>query len=107
MHKVSLRSIPAINTLKGLARILLTPYLFRMGTQNPLPTVKNVDGFPAAGLNENYSGLCAFACNYGYCPAGVCSTVKEPLTVATVSPFLPDACTAGTGAMPWTGKTDL
>lgn len=69
-----------------------------MGRQRNLPKALNVQGYPAAGLNENYSGLCAFACNYGYCPAGVCGTTKEPLAIPTVSPFLPDACTAGMGS---------
>lgn len=74
-----------------------------MGRQPTLPKAQNVVGYPAAGLDENYSGLCALACNYGYCPTGVCATTQEPLTVPTVSPFLPDACTAGTGSGAFAG----
>lgn len=68
-----------------------------MGKQPVLPKALNVQGYPAAGLDENYSGLCAFACNYGYCPEGVCGTAPEPLTIPTVSPFLPEACVSGSG----------
>lgn len=68
-----------------------------MGKQRVLPKALDVQGYPAAGLSENYSGLCAFACNYGYCPEGVCSTSPEPLTIPTVSPFLPKACVSGSG----------
>lgn len=75
-----------------------------MGKQKPLPEAQNVDGYPAAGLDDNYDGLCAFACNYGYCPAGVCVTgSKPPLSTPTVSPFTPDACTSGTGGGSFVG----
>jgi hypothetical protein len=74
----------------------------RMGKQVPLPTKENTPGwgtigYPAEGLDATYSGLCGFDCFYGYCPAGACGTTKYPLTVPTVSPFLPNACTGGAG----------
>jgi hypothetical protein len=74
-----------------------------MGAQKPKPSPANVNGYPAAGLDENYSGLCAFDCNLGYCPDGACTTVPAPLTTPTVSPFLPPACTSGTGSGNWGG----
>jgi hypothetical protein len=74
----------------------------RMGKQVPLPTKETTPGwgtigYPAEGLDATYSGLCGFDCFYGYCPAGACGTTKYPLTVPNVSPFLPNACTGGTG----------
>ncbi|OIW34215.1 hypothetical protein CONLIGDRAFT_568540 [Coniochaeta ligniaria NRRL 30616] len=54
-------------------------------------------GYPAEGLDASYSGLCSFNCNYGYCPSGVCGTTEYPLVIPTVSDFLPNACTGGTG----------
>lgn len=35
-----------------------------------------VEGTVAEGLSENYLGLCVFACQYGYCPEGVCTCVR-------------------------------
>jgi hypothetical protein len=95
------REYPSTNVVLLVLRYQILTYDFTnqsMGKKPTLPKALNVQGYPAAGLSENYSGLCAFACNYGYCPAGVCGTTKEPLTIPTVSPFLPDACTAGTGS---------
>jgi hypothetical protein len=69
----------------------------QMGKQKPLPTPKNVKGYPIEGEGPEYSGLCSFACNYGYCPATACGYTSYPLVVPTVSPVLPPTCTAGTG----------
>jgi hypothetical protein len=74
----------------------------RMGKQVPLPTKEDTPGFgtvgfPAEGLDATYSGLCSFNCHYGFCPPGACGTTQHPLTVPTVSPFLPNTCTGGTG----------
>jgi hypothetical protein len=69
-----------------------------MGQQVPLPTSLNVIGYPASGLSASYEGICAFACNYGYCPEGVCGLTKEPESTPTISPFLAEACTGGEGA---------
>lgn len=63
-----------------------------MGPPKTKPTSLNVQGYPAADLDENYSGLCAFNCNYGYygyCPPSACATSPQPLTTPTVSPFAP------------------
>ena len=72
-----------------------------MGAPNKLPgpntTGYGTIGYPAAGLDASYSGVCAFDCNYGYCPSSTCDTVQHPLTTPTVSDFLPPACNAGTG----------
>jgi hypothetical protein len=54
-------------------------------------------GYPLEGLSVSYSGLCAFDCPYGYCPDNACGTVSAPLSIPTVSDFLPPACIAGTG----------
>ncbi|KAF4875177.1 Mutanase [Colletotrichum siamense] len=68
-----------------------------LGKPIPEPKALEVDGFPAKGKSENYSGLCSWACNHGYCPSEYCSPTKQPTIVPTVSKFLPPACTAGTG----------
>lgn len=68
-----------------------------MGKQRTLPKGTGVKGFPIAGEDESYGGLCGFSCGYGFCPSNACGTVQVPLTVATVSPFLPPACTVGEG----------
>ncbi|RAL10482.1 uncharacterized protein BO97DRAFT_416011 [Aspergillus homomorphus CBS 101889] len=47
--------------------------------------------------DANYSRLCSFTCNYGYCSEGACATVSSPLTIPSTSPFTPFACVAGTG----------
>ncbi|GAD94424.1 alpha-1,3-glucanase [Paecilomyces variotii No. 5] len=54
-------------------------------------------GYPLAGEDASYSGLCAFDCPLGYCPDNACGTVSAPLSTPTVSDFLPPACIAGTG----------
>ncbi|KAM5344035.1 hypothetical protein ACJ41O_012572 [Fusarium nematophilum] len=33
---------------------------------------KNVDGYPLAGSDCTYKGLCAYACNHGFCPEKFC-----------------------------------
>ncbi|KAF0331158.1 mutanase [Colletotrichum asianum] len=68
-----------------------------LGKPIPEPKPLDVDGFPAKGRSENYSGLGSWACNHGYCPSEYCSPTKQPTIVPTVSEFLPPACTAGTG----------
>ncbi|GES56905.1 alpha-1,3-glucanase/mutanase [Aspergillus terreus] len=60
----------------------------------------------------NFKGLWEFTCSYGYCPIGACVCLelgppkraprahggeRVDLTEPTVSPFLPSACTSGTG----------
>ncbi|OJJ73124.1 hypothetical protein ASPBRDRAFT_173463 [Aspergillus brasiliensis CBS 101740] len=68
-----------------------------IGPQAKLPESLGVIGYPAAGMTEDYTGLCAFSCNYGYCPSSACTTTKVPLATSTVSPFTPDTCTSGEG----------
>lgn len=73
------------------------------GDQKEWPDATGIQGYPAAGLGASYSGLFSYDCNYGYCPEEACATVSSPLTIPTVSPFLPPACTAGTGSGQWEG----
>ncbi|RAL06034.1 glycoside hydrolase family 71 protein [Aspergillus ibericus CBS 121593] len=68
-----------------------------MGPQPKMPKSLGVMGYPAAGMTADYSGLCAFSCNYGYCPSSACTTTKVPLATSTISPFTPNTCTAGEG----------
>lgn len=77
-------------------------YCTKMGPQVDLPTEKNNPGFgtvgyPAAGKSADYSGLCEYSCNYGFCPSDYCSTTNSTLVVPTSSPFDPPACIKGTG----------
>jgi hypothetical protein len=69
----------------------------KMGAPRVKPKATGMKGYPIAGEGSSYIGLCSFACNYGYCPPEACGPVEVPLTEPTVSPFLPSACTAGTG----------
>lgn len=74
----------------------------KMGPGNDLPD-ENIPGFgtigfPAKGKSASYSGLCSFACNYGFpCPNAYCDTTEHELVIPSVSPFTPDACTSGVG----------
>ncbi|KAH0420927.1 hypothetical protein CcaCcLH18_13725 [Colletotrichum camelliae] len=68
-----------------------------LGKPIPEPKALEVDGFPAKGKSENYSGLCSWACNHGYCPSEYCSPTKQETIIPTVSEFLPPACTGGKG----------
>jgi hypothetical protein len=70
-------------------------YCKEMGTQIPKPSPTNIDAYPVAGLDESYSGLCAYDCENGFCPPSVCTTVSAPLQTPTVSDFLPPACVGG------------
>lgn len=65
-----------------------------IGIQVELPDATGTVGY--AKSDENFSGLCSWAYNYGFTFEDVCSTTKQPLTIPIVSPFLPDACTGGT-----------
>lgn len=68
-----------------------------MGPQSVLPEAQNVTGYPIASGSDDYNGLCAFSCNYDYCPPTACTTVKVPVSTPSVSPFTPNACISGTG----------
>ncbi|KAF7948416.1 uncharacterized protein EAE97_003827 [Botrytis byssoidea] len=77
-----------------------------MGKQVDQPDSTGTKGYPAAGLNATFSGLCDFACNTGFCPPESCDTVEHELIIPTVSPFLPSACTNGTGVGDLQGLCD-
>lgn len=64
-------------------------------------------GYPQAGLDASYRGLCAFDCPHGFCPDTACSTVSASLSTPTVSPFLPPACIGGTGEGNLSGLCDF
>lgn len=72
-----------------------------LGSPPKLPKLTGNKGYSANG-DPNFSGLCDFSCKYGFCPSGACSPVSVPTKVPKVSPFLPPACTSGTGK----GKLD-
>ncbi|CAG8909305.1 unnamed protein product [Penicillium egyptiacum] len=69
----------------------------KMGIGHKKPNSTGVLGYPIAGEGASYSGLCNFDCNLGLCPPSACGTVEVPLSTPSVSPFLPPACTSGTG----------
>ncbi|KAF5857071.1 hypothetical protein ETB97_006283 [Aspergillus alliaceus] len=71
------------------------------------PNATGPMGYPRAGLDASYSGLCAFDCPHGFCPDTACSTVSAPLSTPTVSPFLPPACIGGTGEGNLAGLCDF
>jgi hypothetical protein len=54
-------------------------------------------GYPLAGEDASYSGLCSFNCNYGDCDPDACGTTEVNLIIPTVSEFAPPTCTSGTG----------
>ncbi|KAG4428839.1 hypothetical protein IFR05_015680, partial [Cadophora sp. M221] len=77
-----------------------------MGAPIAPPKSTGVKGYPLAGASPSYEGLCDFICNLGYCPDTACGLVKAPLTLPTVSEFLPFACTSGTGVGNLAGLCD-
>ncbi|KAL4903113.1 hypothetical protein BDW74DRAFT_179984 [Aspergillus multicolor] len=79
----------------------------KMGIGYEPPNSTGVQGYPIAGEGTSYSGLCSFDCNLGYCPPNACGTEKVPLVIPTVSPFLPPACTSGTGEGNLAGLCDF
>ena len=54
-------------------------------------------GYPLPGKSGSFAGLCSFNCNHAYCPDSVCGTTPSNGVVLGYSPFLPPACTGGTG----------
>lgn len=79
----------------------------KMGLGYKKPNSTGVVGYPIPGEGASYSGLCNFDCNLGYCPPSSCGTEEVPLIVPTVSPFLPPACTSGTGEGNLAGLCDF
>ncbi|KAI2696272.1 CAZyme family CBM24 [Penicillium roqueforti] len=74
-----------------------------MGKPLAAPNSTGVIGYPIAGEDASYSGLCAFNCNLGYCPSSACGTEQVPLVIPTVLDFAPPVCIAGTGSGTLTG----
>ncbi|KAF4176160.1 hypothetical protein CNMCM8694_000091 [Aspergillus lentulus] len=69
----------------------------RLGESRKKPNATGIQGYPLEGESASYGGLCSFDCNYGFCPDTACGTTSAPLSVPTVSEFLPPACIAGSG----------
>ncbi|KAK2038862.1 hypothetical protein LZ31DRAFT_588081 [Colletotrichum somersetense] len=67
----------------------------KLGARVERPKWKGINAFPAAGRTSDYQGLCQNACNWGFCPSAYCDTTQHPTVIATVSQFLPGACTRG------------
>jgi hypothetical protein len=60
-----------------------------------LPKQTNPQGYPLAGEDSSYGGLCAYNCEIGFCPDTACGTVPAPLTTPTISDFSNPACQGG------------
>ncbi|KAH7020819.1 glycosyl hydrolase family 71-domain-containing protein [Microdochium trichocladiopsis] len=74
----------------------------QLGRQPKMPVATPVTGF--AKSDTNYIGLCSFTYTYGFRFPAYCSTTKQTLSTPSVSPFLPDACTAGHGRSQWSAN---
>lgn len=78
-----------------------------MGELNARPTATGEVGYPISGLDGSYSGLCSFACNYGYCPDTACGTTEVALSApSTASDFpvcIQTGCTLGSGEDNYSG----
>lgn len=64
-------------------------------------------GYPLPGKSGSFQGLCSFNCNHGYCPNTVCGTTPNTGVVLSYSPFLPPACTGGSGSDAFQGLCDF
>lgn len=78
----------------------------KRGVPNP-PTELGVDGYPLPGKSGSLRGLCSFNCNHGYCPNTVCGSTPNDGVILNYSPFLPPACTGGTGSGAFQGLCDF
>jgi hypothetical protein len=72
-------------------------YCQQQGKPKTKPNATGPMGYPIKGMSATYSGLYAFDCPLGYYPDTACGTVSAPLSIPTISEFLPLACIAGTG----------
>ncbi|KAH8649882.1 glycosyl hydrolase family 71-domain-containing protein, partial [Xylariales sp. PMI_506] len=63
-----------------------------------IPSATHPVGYPVAGEDSSYSGLCAYDCELGYCPPTACTTTSAALTTPTVSDFENNFCHGGTGS---------
>ncbi|KAH6974411.1 glycosyl hydrolase family 71-domain-containing protein, partial [Ilyonectria sp. MPI-CAGE-AT-0026] len=86
-------------------------YCSNMGAQKEKPDSDTpgygTKGYPAEGMSSSYEGLCAFACDLGFCPSAYCDTSEHAKVVPNVSPFTPDACTSGKGGEGLVGLCDF
>lgn len=71
------------------------------------PNDTGLAGYPLPGKSGSFAGLCSFDCNHGYCPDSVCGQTPNDGVVLGYSPFLPPACTGGTGAGAFQGLCDF
>ncbi|KAF7182915.1 hypothetical protein CNMCM7691_002659 [Aspergillus felis] len=71
------------------------------------PNDTGLAGYPLPGKSGSFAGLCSFDCNHGYCPDSVCGQTPNNGVVLGYSPFLPPACTGGTGAGAFQGLCDF
>ncbi|KAI7768238.1 hypothetical protein LZL87_012600 [Fusarium oxysporum] len=75
----------------------------KLGKALDTPEPKNVDGYPLAGSDCTYRGLCSIACNYGHCPSEFCTTAASAKDKCVIPPEgadpedSGDACAGGTG----------
>ncbi|KAL2126620.1 hypothetical protein VTI74DRAFT_527 [Chaetomium olivicolor] len=74
----------------------------KKGFANP-PNETGEAGYPLPGKSGSFQGLCSFDCNHGYCPDTVCGHTSNDGVVLNYSPFLPPACTGGTGSGAFAG----
>lgn len=86
-------------------------YCSNMGAQREKPDSDTpgygTKGYPAEGMSSSYEGLCAFACDLGFCPSAYCDTSEHAKVIPNVSPFTPDACTSGKGGEGLVGLCDF
>ena len=78
----------------------------KRGVASP-PNETGVAGYPLPGKSGSFKGLCSFDCNHGYCPDTVCGHSPNDGVILNYSPFLPPACTGGTGSGAFTGLCDF
>jgi hypothetical protein len=76
------------------------------GVADP-PDETGIAGYPLHGKSGSFQGLCSFNCNYGYCPDAVCGQTPNDGVLLGYSPFLPPACTGGSGAGSFQGLCDF
>ncbi|KAJ0413073.1 glycosyl hydrolase family 71-domain-containing protein [Aspergillus carlsbadensis] len=76
------------------------------GVANP-PNETGDAGYPLPGKSGSYAGLCSFNCNHGYCPGDIYGETPNDGVVLGYSPFLPPACTGGTGSGAFAGLCDF
>jgi hypothetical protein len=66
----------------------------KLGKPLARPKPTTVTGYSKNG-DASYSGICSFACTYGFCPSDACATSPQPQYIPDNSPFENFACTDG------------